>query len=183
MLQVQDFLRGPQQKATFSFFNNLPHARNWANKHFDSGTRSRSGYSATSSFGGRGGSAFCTVTKTDALHKEKLAQHKARQKELHDFMQLVRAAPAAAAAVAAMQARKKSAAAPNTSAAAVPAHASAGTLPAARSVRSVQGASSAAGARGRKSAVEVVDLAGSISRVPQGSGAGSDAIVDLTSDD
>lgn len=73
-MQVEEFLRGPQQQANFTgIFPSLPDARKWAKKHFKHGQERAAGmlavsdcgtYSARAEPDGRGGWAFCTVTKT-----------------------------------------------------------------------------------------------------------------------
>lgn len=49
LLQVESFLRGPQLKATFSFFKDMHHAQAWAAKYFDHGRSRKTSHRQTSS--------------------------------------------------------------------------------------------------------------------------------------
>ncbi|KIY99047.1 hypothetical protein MNEG_8915 [Monoraphidium neglectum] len=86
--QVELFLRGPQQSATFHLFNGIAHARNWANKYFTHAAICT--YSAQAVPGGRGGGAYCTVTKTRALFQREAALHKELMAELEEARDLLR---------------------------------------------------------------------------------------------
>ena len=65
--QVEQFLRGPAQSFTYRNFNNLKHARNWANKHSHD-----TGCFMTLTPIGRGSSAGVEVVKTRQSHQREV---------------------------------------------------------------------------------------------------------------
>jgi len=77
--EVNSFLRGEKQSATFHHFNGIGHARNWASKYFG---RSNHGYSANAIVGGRGRSSYVTVTKTITMHEKVTETYSSNKQEL-----------------------------------------------------------------------------------------------------
>jgi len=67
--EVAAFLHGPQQEMTYHGVNDLKHARNWANKHF---LYNGTGAYVTATPGGRGQSAYVTLTKNKSHHTRKV---------------------------------------------------------------------------------------------------------------
>jgi len=81
---VKKFLHSTSQSQKFSGFNGVPHARNWANKHF--GSRCAAGYSATASPDGRGQGAFVAVTKTKVAHEQATLRYQTDKEELEGVL-------------------------------------------------------------------------------------------------
>jgi hypothetical protein len=86
--QVTSFLRSDRTTMTYSCFNDINHARNFARKHFWSYNPVES-HSARADAGGRGKSAYVTITKTKEIYTAQLAQYNRDQAELNTLQPLL----------------------------------------------------------------------------------------------
>ena len=80
--QVEAFLRGPSETFVYRDFNDLPHARNWANKH-----RNDKGCFMKITPTGRGKTAACEVVKTKKGYDKLLEIYK---KEMTEYEKLLK---------------------------------------------------------------------------------------------
>jgi hypothetical protein len=87
---VQAFLRGPEERATFTGFAGLPAARRWADDRF--GYRSQ--HAAKACADGRGAQAFVQITKTRAAFEQQTKRHVEDVAELARVRAMLRAAQA-----------------------------------------------------------------------------------------
>ena len=79
--EVTSFLRSDEKSCTIHSFNGISHARNWAGKYFGY-YGVKSGYSATAIPGGRGQSAYVTLTKTNGIHEEMKTIYLSKMREM-----------------------------------------------------------------------------------------------------
>ena len=86
--QVTSFLRSNQTTMTYTCFNDLNHARNFAIKHFGQNNHVER-HIARANAGGRGKSAYVTITKTQELYGAQLVQYNRDRAELHTLQPLL----------------------------------------------------------------------------------------------
>jgi hypothetical protein len=86
--QVTSFLRSDRTTMTYTCFNGIDHARNFASKHFGRYNHVER-HSARADAGGRGKSAYVTITKTQKLYTAQLAQYSRDRAELHTLQPLL----------------------------------------------------------------------------------------------
>ena len=73
---------------TYTCFNDLNHARNFAIKHFGQNNHVER-HSARANAGGRGKSAYVTITKTQEIYGAQLVQYNRDRAELHTLQPLL----------------------------------------------------------------------------------------------
>ena len=74
---------------TYSGFDGIGHARNFARKHFNGCYNASEQHSARAVAQGRGSSAYVEITKTDHAYKAQVAQYRQDQRELEVLQPLL----------------------------------------------------------------------------------------------